>query len=444
MGSAQWGERQLMDIILWVVAVALFLGTTVRWIVLSFAVSWAAWLGFVIGASTGAHLSGGSMPALVVSGLALAAAAHMANGYRLAVKYGLTGRKVSEKDAAVVASFRDAGLDRGSHSAGSVQQREASKQLLRPTGTEQAGRQTASQASSSARRPIITRASLPDRETTLTRQTPTRAKSSSGTLYDVEAEQPSDAFVDCWHAAVQHLNSMVQDGIQSWLKATPTAPFREHLSFRLGNQLFLIRIEDATRRVVGPNTRKGLLAAAHDFGGWPCVMPMSRARDGRWEPVRSGWGLVDARDDQPLDPFMLVTDEEIEMTDWELHQFAVQVVEQQLVSTGVKVSASQGNLGVDPSIWFEGDTGPEWVVVRAAKYPKQRADVPPHWGDIVASCRRKAVRGHFASVAVAGATWHSERSDASLYRLLRGHGMYVRYAGLSQPTGAEIVGKAGQ
>lgn len=430
----------MIDIILWFMAVALFLGTTVSWIVLPVAVSWAGWLGFFIGASIGAHLSGGSMPVLLVSGLALAATAQMANGYRLAVKYGLTGRKVSEKDAEIVASFRAAGLDRGSHGAGEVQQ----QQLLRWEVAEQAGSPTVSQVSSSERPPISPPKSPLDQEAPSARQASTSAKASTGPLHDVEGQPPSDAFVDCWQAAVQHLNSMVQDGIQSWLKATPTAPFREHLSFRLGNQLFLIRIEDPTRRVVGPNTRKGLLAAAHDFGGWPCVMPMSRARDGSWEPVRPGWGLVDARDDQPIDPLMLVTDEEIEMTDWELHQFAVQVVEQQLVSTGVKVSASQGNLGVDPSIWFEGDTGPEWVVVRAAKYPKQRASVPQHWGDIVASCRRKAVQGHFASVAVAGATPHVERSDASLRRLLRGHGMYVRFTGLSQPTAAEIAGKAGQ
>ncbi len=264
------------------------------------------------------------------------------------------------------------------------------------------------------------------------RPTSVRASSNSGPLYDVAGELPSDAFVECWHAAVQYLNSMVQDGIKTWLKGAPTPPFREHLSFRLGNQLFLIRIEDVSGRLVGPGTRDGLVAAATSLGGWPCIMPMTKGRDGDWKPAKLGWGLVHARNGQPIDPFVLVSDEEIEMTDGELHHFAVQIVEQQLVSAGAKVNASQGDLGLDPSIWIKGESGPEWVVVRAARYPKQRADIPMHWDSIVERCRNISVRGHFASVAVARADANFENDDPSPGKLLRGHGMYVRYLGLEQ------------
>jgi hypothetical protein len=39
----------------------------------------------------------------------------------------------------------------------------------------------------------------------------------------------------------------------------------------------------------------------------------------------------------------------------------------------------QGNLHVDPSIWFVGEYGPEWVVVRAARYPVLKANPPANW-----------------------------------------------------------------
>lgn len=282
----------MIDIILWVVAAVLFLGTAVRWIVVPIAVSWPAWLGFAIGAFAGANHSAGSLPVLLVSGLALAAAAHMANGYRLAVKYGLTGRRVSEEDAEVVTAFRAAGLDR---STGAVQRREAAKPLPRSAGVRQAGSSPVSQVSSSARRPVTLPVPQSDRGTLATsgapraitdkvavssRQAPTRVKPSSDPLHNVAGEPPSDAFVECWQAALQHLNNMVQDGIQTWLKGSPTPPFREHLSFRLGNQLFLIRIEDVSGQ------RGWVVVHAVRFPELSATVPF------RWHEIAAGCASV--------------------------------------------------------------------------------------------------------------------------------------------------------
>lgn len=82
--------RALIDILIWIVAVALFLGSGVRWLLLPLGVSWPAWLGFFLGASLGASLTAGNLPLLLALGFALAAVAHFANGYRLAEKYGVT------------------------------------------------------------------------------------------------------------------------------------------------------------------------------------------------------------------------------------------------------------------------------------------------------------------------------------------------------------------
>jgi hypothetical protein len=76
-------------------------------------------------------------------------------------------------------------------------------------------------------------------------------------LHGIEIQQPSEEFARCWHAAGRHIQTKVQGPLNSWLKANLTPPFLEHLSFRLGNQLFFIRIED----VDGNLGRRGCRAA---------------------------------------------------------------------------------------------------------------------------------------------------------------------------------------
>ena len=66
-------------------------------------------------------------------------------------------------------------------------------------------------------------------------------------MYEIEMQEMSEAFLPCWKAAGIHLSKQVDGGIQSWLRAHPYPPFLEHLSFRLGNQLFFVRVEDVDR-----------------------------------------------------------------------------------------------------------------------------------------------------------------------------------------------------
>jgi hypothetical protein len=86
----------------------------------------------------------------------------------------------------------------------------------------------------------------------------------------------TEAFFPCWKAAGIHLSKQVDGGIQSWLRAHPYPPFLEHLSFRLGNQLFFVRIEDVDGKAQGPGTIRGLAAAARDGNGHACILPMKK------------------------------------------------------------------------------------------------------------------------------------------------------------------------
>ena len=251
-------------------------------------------------------------------------------------------------------------------------------------------------------------------------------------MHNIEMQEMSPEFLKCWQAAGTHLNKQAQGGIQSWLRAHPYPPFLEYLSFRLGNQVFFVRVEDAHKRDDGPSTMRGLMSIADGCKGQACILPMKKKfLGGAWVAERGGWGLVDARTGASVDPVMLITDQKIEMTDWELQDFAVQVVRDQLEKEGYQLMSWQGNPDVDPAIWFVGQSKrPEWVVVRAVRYPHNHVAKPANWAAIAAGCAHMSDVGHFAQVAFASTEQPFGEEGEAPVPLWRGHGVHVRYVGL--------------
>lgn len=251
-------------------------------------------------------------------------------------------------------------------------------------------------------------------------------------MHNIEMQDMSEEFLKCWKAAGKHLNKQVAGGIHTWLRVHPYPPFLEHLSFRLGNQLFFVRVEDADDKVPGPGLLSGLRTIAEECQGHACIMPMKqKGGSGAWVPARSGWGLLDAVSGRPVNPITLITTDKIEMTQWEVNDMAVQVVRGQLEQHGYQLMTWQGDPNVDPAIWFVGDSkGPEWVVVRAARYPEKEAKPPGNWNAIVQQCSHMSKIGHFASVALVNAKQPFSEKNEPAVPLWRGHGMYIRYEGL--------------
>lgn len=251
-------------------------------------------------------------------------------------------------------------------------------------------------------------------------------------MYNVEMQKMSPEFFDCWQAAALYLNDQGKESELSWIRAHPYPPYTEHLSFRLGNQLFFIRVEDIDGTVEGPGTPEGLITIAEANRGHACIIPMKKKESGdEWITHAEGWGLIDASTRNPVEPLSLVTDENIEMTPWELHDMAVQVVREYLENKGYQLMSWQGNPEIDPSIWFVGESkGPEWVVVRATRYPESHAEPPENWKDIVLQCSTISPEGHYASVALANSEQKFDTKDEKAVPLWRGASMYIQFPGL--------------
>ena len=255
-------------------------------------------------------------------------------------------------------------------------------------------------------------------------------------MHNIEMNEVTPEFAECWKDAGRYLQSQTKQVKLNWLKADLVPPFLEHLSFRIENQLFFVGLEDIEGRVRGPGNTDGYKFIANECKGHACLMLMQKGAE-HWLPVNSGWGLIDPESKSLIDPVDLVTDEKIVMTDWELQDFALQVVRNHVEKQmGYQVMSSQGNPSVDPSMWFIGDHGPEWVVIRACRYPNLQAEMPKNLPDISRSCSRLGSKGHFASVGFANEEDAFDPSGSiPPLQLWRGHGFHVRFKGLDLVAG---------
>lgn len=258
-------------------------------------------------------------------------------------------------------------------------------------------------------------------------------------MHQIEMAESSQEFEAMWLAAGRHLSAQIDGGIQSWIRAHLNPPFLEHLSFRHGNQLFFIHVFDVDQRVRSPGSLDGLQRIASSCQGFACLMPMRGGRDtGGWHPVHTGWGLVDMTSHQEVDPVALLTYESIEITDWELHDFAIQVVRDALESQGYEIMSWCPDPNISPSIWFVGDSkGPEWVVVRAARYPQRAASKPAGREKMVMNYRGHPSIGHFASVVIANSRDPFDptaSTNGNFLPIFRGQGAVINFKGLEALT----------
>ena len=246
-------------------------------------------------------------------------------------------------------------------------------------------------------------------------------------MYEV-AQEPADArFHTAWQAAGQHLQRLGANAI-SWIRADLNPPLAEHLAFRLGNQLIFIYLQVADG-VQSPSSKQLFLTVCKEATAVAAVMPMEPSGQS-FQPTYGGWGLRDAVTHAPIDPPSLVSDAKIEMSDWEVHDFAIQIVTSQIESAGNTILSKQPSPHIDPSIWFKDRQGPAFVVVRCGRYPFSDAPKPTNINEIAASCARLSQRGFFASVTAANAEQQAAPVSRGSIPLFRGHGLVARFTGL--------------
>lgn len=219
------------------------------------------------------------------------------------------------------------------------------------------------------------------------------------TTYEIKPFELTAEFEACWLTAGRHLNLRVRDTGASWLRAE-LPPFREHLSFALGNQLFFVQIMDVDAPTNGWFQESRLKSAVNEANGIGCVMPM-KCKGEKWEVVELGWGLIDWQSKATLNPVDLITDEVIPMTPWEIHDVGVQAVRHHLAKDGWTIASWQTDLNVDPSIFAHKDGNFCGFVVRNSNKGPNKAERPKNASKIAKQMHERGWGAKFVGMKVA-------------------------------------------
>ena len=189
---------------------------------------------------------------------------------------------------------------------------------------------------------------------------------------EIDKVPPSELFIDVMNFSGQFLHEkMNQVENCSWLKSEMTRPSFDHFSIAYKNQVFSILIDirdDDGNSFLPPEFLKRQLGEAKKNNLIPCLFPVViENMDSTTARVidNNNWNLFDSVSGDVIIPEKLVSDEKIEMSPWELHNFAIMQTRFMLKQQDYKIVSFQNVIGVDPQLWFLDDDGNNsWVVIR--------------------------------------------------------------------------------
>lgn len=226
-----------------------------------------------------------------------------------------------------------------------------------------------------------------------------------------------------------------------WIKSELTWPSFDHLTFAYGNQIFSVLVEliDGEDSQLSEQECKRCFDASVTHNLIPCIFQVSATS---LKPLRDGWNLVALETGLPIKPNDFVTDERIEMSEWELRSMAIQIVRDKIAQERGEVLSFTDIIGVDPQVWFKDNAGKRsWVIVR--HYPSLTGNEKNDFLGIENDHPQiAAFPGYFAAVSMAS-------SEAVLYDrsgtviplsrrfdgtapLYRGDQFYIKFDGLEK------------
>lgn len=260
------------------------------------------------------------------------------------------------------------------------------------------------------------------------------------TMFEIDRPNPPKEFWQARQIAGCHLQECFKKFSQEnwhegffWVKAEPTYPSFDNLTFAYKNQIFSVLIDfvEITKKVLGKTTMRSLLPenvitrflkATEENNLVPCLFPVDA---NILQPITStSWNLLHAKTKEWIKPENMATDERIPMSKWEINNFVIQIVRDHLTQQGNKILSFCDLVEIEPQIWFENKKGEQcWVL---AKFVEKPEDNDYHKWLGLEKCNKKLLDfdGFFAGVELRNAT---DFGDI----LYRGEGAHIKFKGLS-------------
>jgi hypothetical protein len=227
-----------------------------------------------------------------------------------------------------------------------------------------------------------------------------------------------------------------------WVKAELTWPSFDHLTFAYGNRVFAVLVDpvEGGRSGISRQAMDRFLDATRENNLPSCVFPIKTET---MTPITAGWNLFDAVELTPLDPESFDLSGKMVMSDWELRNFAIQIVRDSIAKEdGSEILSFTDVLGVDPQVWFQDSArNRAWVIVRHC--PQITGDEWKEYTELVQSNPQlMPFDGYFAAVSLASSEPVLHDLDGNLIPLsqrftgtaplYRGDGFHIKFEGLKR------------
>ncbi|MBO4858856.1 MAG: hypothetical protein J5527_10105 [Treponema sp.] len=217
----------------------------------------------------------------------------------------------------------------------------------------------------------------------------------------------------------------------SWINTIPLYPSFHHLSFRFKQSVFSILLDFGKNEVNSMWQTKFFSKLKDDlinrqinecerYNLIPCKFCIDL---NTFTSVNPNMNLINSITNQICNPLEIASTEDTIMSSWEINNFAIQIVLDDLRKKGFKICSYCDLPGIEPQIWFEDETGRNcWILV---KYLKDDTEDDYHkWqglqntNDVL-----KEHDGYFAGV---------QFFQGESQQLIRGRATFVKYKGLQR------------
>ena len=190
---------------------------------------------------------------------------------------------------------------------------------------------------------------------------------------------PKEYYPEAFKMAGQHLQAcMEKSGCSDfrWIKTQPTSPSFADLVFAREQRMYAVLLAAMTSQKkaedgsvasfeIPSDQRDILLQECERYRLEPVVFPIWL---GIMQPLVTSWNLFSLKDMQPVFPDAdeLLDDDPVEMSEWELCNFRVQIILHELAKEGRTLLSFQDIPGIYPNIWFVDEQGRRsWLAVFA-------------------------------------------------------------------------------
>lgn len=244
--------------------------------------------------------------------------------------------------------------------------------------------------------------------------------------YIIDRPNPEREFINDRITALEYIERIAMRKVKPehfrWIKTELSYPSFDDFTFGFMNQIFSVLVLRANERGMLLNTPPRIEALRRECGRnnlIPCVFPIN---DRTGKPFFSGeWNLINPFTGKKVYPESISSNELVEMSDWELRNWAVQIVWDYLEKEGFERFSFCDAPEVDPQIWFRDKEGFEcWLEVLYAPYPVDTQSLKfsfENWPDAVLSHRGYSAKVGFADTELTG-------------KLFRNQGAMVNFRGI--------------